>query len=255
MIASNGYTLRTAGILYVFLYFLGSCGNAEYDENSKYSGSMRTTTLTSAVDSDVEDEESINTAEILNSDYDSLALVESSDIRDEIIVNAINELGNDDDQCEEPGCYFAGGDTKVNWCSEFVSWVYHVSGNSFTSGYFSRKVRELTGERGRWMQRSTTRIINWFHKNAVYIDRSHPDWDIISPKPGDYILIGRAGSETRRHSAIVEYIDEDGTLHALEGNNSRRDVARFQYPAYKTNTTDNGSANGIVLGFGLLNID
>ena len=246
--------LKGVGFLHVFLYLV-SCGSAEYSENSNYSDNIRSITLTSAVDSDVEDEETINSVEDYDSNYKPLSLVESSGIRDAIIANAIAELGNDDDQCDEPGCYFAGGDTKVNWCSEFVSWVYHVSGNSFTGGYFSRKVRDLTGERGRWMQRSTTRIVKWFNENAVYIDRSHPDWDTITPKPGDYILIGRAGSETRRHSGIVEYISADGTLHALEGNNSRRDVDRYQYPAYKTNTTDNGPANGIVLGFGLLNYD
>ena len=168
-----------------------------------------------------------------------------------VVAVALNELGHDDDLCEEPGCYYAGGDDKVNWCSEFVSWVYHKAGYSFTDGSFSRKVREFSSEDGSWMHRSTSRIIRWFQKHEKYIDRDSPNWNSVKPQAGDYVFIGRAGNENRRHSGLVEFVDEYGTLHAIEGNNSRRDVARYRYPLFKTNTTDNGSANGIVLGIGL----
>ena len=63
----------------------------------------------------------------------------------------------------------------------------------------------------------------------------------------------KGGVTDRAHSGIVESVSSDGTLHTIEGNNKGKSVGRFQYPLYKTNISNNGPANGIILGFGRRN--
>ena len=100
------------------------------------------------------------------------------------------------------------------------------------------------------MHRSTDRLRDWFLGEGKYIERRSDNWFEYMPLPGDFAYIGRADSD-RKHAALVEYLDNSGTLHTIEGNNAGRPVGRYSYPLYKINDTDNGVANGIVLGIGV----
>lgn len=160
----------------------------------------------------------------------------------EILSAALKELGNDNTNDR----YLAGG---YNWCSEFVSYVYMRAGYPFTDGSFSQRIK-IEGDDGSWMQRTSTRIVDWFKKNKTYIHRESKGWWDYQPKAGDFLLIGRYGSD-RLHSGIVEF-ESGHTLYTIEGNNSGRKVMRFSYPYYKINDEDNGEANGIILGIGVI---
>jgi hypothetical protein len=165
-----------------------------------------------------------------------------ADTRSSILQIAESQLGHgDQDQgCPANGCYMGFG---RNWCSEFVSWVYHEAQVPFDGG---KPVD--------WLLNDTGKIISWFTAENAYIDRNNPNWLNFIPATGDYIFIGRVGSNgaltNRQHSGIVEFIDNQGALHTIEGNNNGRPVDRYVYPNYKTNLTDNGPSNGVVLGFG-----
>lgn len=160
----------------------------------------------------------------------------------DIVAIAASELGHDDGdaRCRGEGCYFARGS---NWCSEFVSWVYLEAGAPFDGG-----------RRHDWLLVNVEEIIAWFEARRAFVRRTDPAWADFVPAPGDYVWIGRVderGEDTgRMHSGIVEFVDSQGALHTIEGNNAGRPVARFVYPDYAANATDNGPANGIVLGFG-----
>ena len=172
--------------------------------------------------------------------------------RDKIIDTAISELGNHDlDVSVYPSRYYSGG---YNWCAEFVCYCYKEAGYPLTGGQFSSQVE--TDEDGDWMHRTTGRLIDYFTVKHEFIDRNHKKWFDYIPRPGDFVWIGRHnyedGSNDRLHAGLVEYSHPDGTLHTIEGNNSKRPVMRFCYPRYKTNLRNNGSANGIVMGFGVL---
>jgi len=112
------------------------------------------------------------------SDYEEQKLQDVSGQK--IVEVAINEIGNSDKDCPD-GRYHAGGS---QWCSEFVSWVYNEAGYSFTGG-----------EEGGWLYHSANRIVKWFKNTSgmKYISRESSKWSSIKPKPGDYVLIGRAG--------------------------------------------------------------
>lgn len=162
------------------------------------------------------------------------------------------EIGNHDNTGPDDviGRYFSG---NREWCAEFVSWIYFFAGVAFTGGSFTSSVAQLLGDRGdkgTWMQRSTTRIKDWFTEKGWYVDRSHQDWYQMIPQTGDWVFIGRSNSD-RMHSGLVEYVCPSGTLHTIEGNNGGRPVARYQYPFYKWNTDLDGTANGIVRGIGV----
>lgn len=162
-----------------------------------------------------------------------------SDSGSAIVATAVGQLGVDDADCPGRGCYLgSGGD----WCSEFVAWCYQRAGFPFTGG----------GEGG-WFLSNTTRIRDWFRNNATYLERSDGDWNSTRPTPGDYVYIGRSGNPGRQHSGIVEFVDGNGALHTIEGNNAGRRVARYLYPAYRTNSSNNDprETNGIVVGIGL----
>ena len=159
-----------------------------------------------------------------------------------IIAVASSQIGKLDQApgCPPAGCYLGHG---TNWCSEFVSWVYHQAGDSFDGGKSEP-----------WLLNNTVKVIHWFDERKAYVKRDSDQWKTFVPSPGDYVFIGRVDSNgkftSRAHSGIVESVDADGTLHTIEGNNNGRAVARYIYPNYLTNVTDNGPANGIVLGFG-----
>lgn len=161
--------------------------------------------------------------------------VNATDSGNAIVSKALQELGNDDDDddCPASGCYGGNGNW---WCSEFVSWVYKEAGYPYSGG---------------WQKSNTDKTRDWFKANSTYITRSSKNWSKITPRPGDYVFIGRASDSTRKHSGIVERIDSAGTLHTIEGNNSGNVVARYQYLNYKTNSKIDGAVNGIVKGFGL----
>ena len=167
--------------------------------------------------------------------------------RAEILKSALSEIGNHNDDGSEYGRYLSG---SYNWCSEFVSYVYKEAGYPFTNGSYSSQI-ENAPDNGEWMQRTTKRIIHWFKEHSIYIGRGSEFWYDFLPRAGDYVFIGRYGSD-RMHSGLVEYTACNGTLNTIEGNNSGRKVMRFQYPHYLINDKDNGSANGIVLGFGVI---
>ncbi|MBI4692409.1 MAG: CHAP domain-containing protein [Gammaproteobacteria bacterium] len=164
----------------------------------------------------------------------------------DIVHVAAAQLGHHDREarCEAQGCYFARGG---NWCSEFVSWVYLQSGLPLSGG-----------ERLDWLLETVDEIVAWFDARDAFVRRGDPEWEGFVPQPGDYAWVGRAdeyGADSGRlHSALVEFVDADGALHTIEGNNAGRPVERYLYPAYKSNSTDNGPANGIVMGFGRVEI-
>lgn len=157
----------------------------------------------------------------------------------------LGELGNhDEDAGNHIGRYYSG---NREWCAEFVSYCYWQAGVPFDQGSFTSSIDYVEGT---WMQRSTTRVVDWFKLQGQYIERGASEyWFEYTPQPGDYVFIGRAKSK-RLHSGLVEYVDTSGTLHTIEGNNGGRKVSRYQYPFYKLNDQDNGTANGIIMGVG-----
>lgn len=163
--------------------------------------------------------------------------------RYKILKSAISHLGN----TNENDRYLSGG---YNWCSEFVSTVYKEAGAPFTDGSYSTRI-ENPPDNGKWMQRTSERILRWFKSNARYMHRGDPGWYDIDPRVGDFVLIGRFGTD-RLHSGIVEFVESNGTLNTIEGNNAGRPVMRFKYPLYRINDRDNGLAHGIILGLGIL---
>lgn len=174
--------------------------------------------------------------------------------RYDIIKAAIDELGHHDHETVSPTRYFSGG---YNWCAEFYCYVLKQAGYPLDKGSFSSRVPEIPGDDGSWMQRTTLRLIDWFKENSMYIERGTDDWYAYVPKPGDFAYIGRYGyglPEDRLHAGMVEYVSNDGSLHTIEGNNAGRTVMRFEYPIYKINDSNNGVANGIVMGIGVLSV-
>lgn len=161
--------------------------------------------------------------------------VHATDSGNAIVAKALLEMGNDDGDvdCPSEGCYGGNGNW---WCSEFVSWVYKEAGYPYTGG---------------WLKSNTDNTREWFRNNSTYVTKGSTDWNKVTPRPGDYVFIGRLGDSDRKHSGIVERVDNAGTLHTIEGNNAGRPVARYQYPNYKSKKATNGVANGIVLGLGL----
>jgi hypothetical protein len=151
-----------------------------------------------------------------------------------IVDTAMSQIGRNDSDCGGSGCYGGNGSA---WCSEFVSWVYKKAGYPFSGST--------------WLLTSTSKITSWFSNNSTYITRSSSDWSKFTPRPGDYVYIGRAGDPKRKHSGIVRSIGSNGTCYTIEGNNSGRDVDTYSYPNWRTNTTNNSPDNGIILGFGL----
>lgn len=172
-----------------------------------------------------------------------------------IISKAIEELGRHDHETVSPTRYFSGG---YNWCGEFVSYVYKEAGYPFTNGRFSSRVPEIPGDDGKWMQRRTLDIILWFKQYAEYISPENEKWYTYKPQPGDFVHVGRSsfnsGLVERLHSGIVEYVADNGSLHTIEGNNAGRRVMRFEYENYRTNRTNNGLANGVIMGIGILGV-
>ncbi len=162
-----------------------------------------------------------------------------SDSGSAIVSTAAGQIGVDDGDCPGRGCYLGNGG---EWCSEFVSWCYQHAGFPFTGG-----------SEGGWFLSNTTRIRDWFRTNSTYLERADSDWRAFQPTPGDYVYIGRAGAPEREHSGIVEFVDDSGGLHTIEGNNAGRRVGRYVYPDFRTNSTSNAppDTNGIVVGLGL----
>ncbi len=93
------------------------------------------------------------------------------------------------------------------WCSEFVSWIYKVSGYSFTGGYY-----------GGWMITNSQALKNWFKNNRKFIDRNSPEWNTFVPQAGDYI---RYNNDNGGHSGLVRYVSND-SLYTVEGNVSNK---------------------------------
>jgi hypothetical protein len=166
--------------------------------------------------------------------------------RYDIVRVMTSELGNTDRNGTAIGRYYSG---NRQWCAEFVSYCYYRAGVPLDNGSFTSSIAD--GLEGDWMHRSTIRLRDWFLGEGKYIERRSDNWFEYMPLPGDFAYIGRAGDTDRKHAAIVEYLDKAGTLHTIEGNNAGRPVGRYSYPLYKINDTDNGKANGIVLGIGV----
>ncbi len=116
------------------------------------------------------------------------------------------------------------------WCSEFVSWCYHRSGNSFTDG--------TADPTAPWLLHGAGTITRWFQNNKFWWDNSAtlP----VTLKPGDYIKTQNSAGVT--HSRMVERVIGN-KLFTVEGNASSR-VRKKTLSDFLTNTN--------VLGFGRL---
>lgn len=162
-----------------------------------------------------------------------------------VIEVALSQVGKSDRDagCPNSGCY---GGRQRDWCSEFVSWVYWKSQSPFDGG----KTQP-------WLLADSSKVVAWFRARKGYFERRDPEWKSLTPSAGDYVLIGRVGRNGkltgRRHSGIVEFEDAEGNLHTIEGNNHGRPVARYVYPAFRTNVSSNGPSNGVIIGIGRRN--
>ena len=145
-----------------------------------------------------------------------------------IVEVAQSQIGNTDQSR-----YGAG--LNKSWCSEFVSWVYMQAGFPFSEG---AEVRD--GHLSHVRQ-----IMNWFMGNSTFLLKGFKDWDHFRPAPGDYVCFGN-NEDPMSHSGIVESIDDNGTLHTIEGN-VHDAVVRRVYQDFKTNL----NFHKWVQGFGL----
>jgi hypothetical protein len=166
--------------------------------------------------------------------------------RYEILKVAYGEIGKTDKNGTAIGRYYSG---NREWCAEFVSYCYYRANAPFDKGAFTSKIAD--GLEGGWMQRSSERIRDWFMGEGKYLERGLDTFYEYTPQAGDFALVGRAGSPSRLHAALIHYVSPNGSMYTIEGNNAGRPVAQYEYPMYRVNDTDNGTANGIILGIGV----
>ena len=72
------------------------------------------------------------------------------------------------------------------------------------------------------------------------------------PQSGDLILFDvLPGTRNPGHIGIVEQVDEDGTIHTIEGNSESQGVGRNTYASYRVGTFAyyNGSERTVISGY------
>ncbi len=168
------------------------------------------------------------------------------EIRQRIRQIAKCETGHHDRDSYEPaGRYYAYGG---EWCSEFVSWVYHFAGVPFEGG----KAGLIQYSRIEWILETTKEIITYFqkYKAFAYIDELKPD---AQPEIGDYVYITHG---SWKHSAILYNLltEENGveTMVTIDGNH--HNDARVQlhwFPNWRTAANEFGDR---VSGIGFLRL-
>ncbi|MDB5179162.1 MAG: hypothetical protein JWN01_1105 [Patescibacteria group bacterium] len=87
------------------------------------------------------------------------------------------------------------------WCADFVSYVYHKTGHSFTPG---------------WRIASTISMRSWFIRHKGWHARGSSD----TPRPGDAIFFDWSSKPpVTEHVGIVDHVS-GSTVYTIEGNTS-----------------------------------
>ncbi len=109
-----------------------------------------------------------------------------------------------------------GRNTPQPWCANFASYVVTRAGGTLNNSLVANIVAELKTRGG---------------------------WKTSAPKAGDLIVFDMVGNGKPNHIGVIESVDDDGTIHTIEGNNvsgSNEGVFRSEYAGDES----------VILGFG-----
>ena len=86
-------------------------------------------------------------------------------------------------------------------------------------------------------------------------EREDPDsYDISRLKPGDLILYNASSDGSYKHVGMVDYVDENGIIHTIEGNTSREEDDYYGSSGFLTRHIDaNDHDRGYGISFVLVN--
>jgi len=104
--------------------------------------------------------------------------------------------------------YRNGVENGAPWCGSFVSWIYGAGQNSDNGGTFGYDA-------------SVSGIMQKAQSAGYYAQKGS-----YTPQPGD-LMIQKNGSS---HVGMVTSVDNDGTIHTIEGNSGDRVAARTYRP-------------------------
>ncbi len=118
--------------------------------------------------------------------------------RQELEKGVKEDTGNNDG--EDIDKYRNGSANGQPWCASFVSWIYGAGQNSDNLGTFGYDA-SVSGIRDK------AKEAGYYEEKGTY-----------TPRPGDLMIQKNDAS----HVGIVTGVDEDGTIHTIEGNSANR---------------------------------
>lgn len=145
-----------------------------------------------------DDEKEALLTELLDVQYDDLWRsvlygIQSGEM--DMVVIAISQLGN---LGGAPYWSWYGFTERVEWCACFVSWCANECGYIDT-GVIPRFSSCTLGK-------------DWFESRGQWQESDYV------PAPGDLIFLDWESDGVLDHVGIVEFVDEDGYVHTIEGN-------------------------------------
>lgn len=158
----------------------------------------------------------------------------------QLIFIAEKELGYTEEKSGVTKYGIWSGDSKAEWCAEYLCWCTYQTDRQFATQLFNRLYPNYTGN-------NTGR--DWFLQQGRYVARRGivPGWgsqwlkgedtlmqaNSYIPQPGDWMFLSTGAEGDTSHVAMVTHCtyNDDGSIsvHVLEGNNPSA-VQRNTYP-------------------------
>ncbi|MDD2647300.1 MAG: CHAP domain-containing protein [Eubacteriales bacterium] len=143
------------------------------------------------------------------------------------------------------------GDPHAQWCAEFLCWCFDQTDKTYGTSILRTVYPYWTGtnkgsgwfmQQGRFVARKG-KIDNW--GSQWYLGQNdYMKENSYVPRPGDIVFYSIRNNGNTDHTALVEYVTEDGkggvTVHVIEGNWPDK-VQRESHDAYESR----------VLGYGV----
>jgi hypothetical protein len=157
------------------------------------------------------------------------------------------EIGHHDrDTGDRAGRYYGHGS---EWCSEFVSWVYHAAGVPLGGGHRG----PLQYSDIDWILEDTGELIDYFAARGAFV-RVRDLAPHVQPRVGDYAYIERGSWE---HSGIITELrrEADGseTLVTVDGNH--RDGSAVQQHVFRDWRRQPSRQGDWIVGIGFLRLE